>query len=75
MATILTSAAALLWRAVPLATEAFGARGYRTARFTQKMGKKHFKGRGAKSYGYLTSKGAERWRAMTSALSSANIAA
>jgi len=34
------------------------SRGYRTGRFTQKMGRRHTKGRGAKSFGFLTSKGA-----------------
>lgn len=34
------------------------SRGYRTGRFTQKMGRKHYKGRGAKSFGFLTSKSA-----------------
>jgi hypothetical protein len=41
----------------------FGSRGYRTAKFTQKMGRKHYKGRGAKSFGYLTTKGASAARA------------
>lgn len=49
-------------RALPRAFQGMaavvGARGYRTSRLTQKMGRKFFKGRGAKSFGYLTTKGA-----------------
>ncbi|KAJ1623812.1 mitochondrial ribosomal protein L27-domain-containing protein [Pavlovales sp. CCMP2436] len=36
----------------------FGSRGYRTSRLTQKMGRRFNKGRGAKSFGYMTTKGA-----------------
>lgn len=50
-------------RALPQALQGMaalvgGARGYRTSRLTQKMGRKFVKGRGAKSFGYITTKGA-----------------
>mmetsp|Transcript_10730 Transcript_10730/g.31838 ORF Transcript_10730/g.31838 Transcript_10730/m.31838 type:complete len:98 (+) Transcript_10730:2-295(+) len=58
MAALMVShASAALPSSLTKALVSVGVRAYRTGKFTQKMGRVHYKGRGGRKFGFHTTKG------------------